>query len=205
MIWVDLGHVLFEKGAYDDAVTAYQSAIAIKPDIPVAHNNLAAIFRQRSDLPQALRHYRLALDADPDYAPSLFGLGDVLGREGNFREAAAQWRRGLRVQPDNVPALLSLATVLAEGPDKQLQNRAEAVEMANAAEALIGDREPAMLAEVAVVYGKAERFSKALETASRALGLAEQQGARRLAAAVRAEMTQYAAKARSKNNAAISP
>jgi tetratricopeptide (TPR) repeat protein len=56
-------------GRFDDAVAAYQRAIAMRPDFPDAYGNCAAAYKDKGDLDSAIVLYRKALSFKPRDRP----------------------------------------------------------------------------------------------------------------------------------------
>ncbi len=62
------GNIYFIAERYDDAIAAYQQALALDlQEKHVAYYNLGLTHDQLHDAPAAEQHYRLALDAAPDW------------------------------------------------------------------------------------------------------------------------------------------
>ena len=86
--------------------------------------------------------------------------------------AAAEFREVLAIEPKNVDALNSLAWIDAAHPDPKMRNGKEAVTLAEKAAALRKDDAP-RLDTLAAAYAEAGRFKDAVETARKALQLAD--------------------------------
>jgi len=113
---------------------------------------------------------------------------------GNVAEAVSEWRKAIAIQPDNVSALNRLARALATSGQASLRNGTEAVELAERAVNLAGDRQPALLDTLAAAYAETGRFPEAAETARRALEMAIGQGDQRLVEGLRARIELYRAR-----------
>ena len=53
----NLGVVLEDQGAIQDAMEAYQHALSVDPTIPDVHYNLARLYEHQGDQQLAIRHY----------------------------------------------------------------------------------------------------------------------------------------------------
>ncbi len=61
-----LGKLPFaERAQQDQAITAFEHALALNPAAPHVHYNLGLIYLERSDLFGAATHFQAALDTDP--------------------------------------------------------------------------------------------------------------------------------------------
>jgi tetratricopeptide (TPR) repeat protein len=108
-------------------------------------------------------------------------------------EAIVQYQKALQIEPDYAKALNNLAWVLATCPQASLRNGNKAVALAQRANQLTGDGNPVVLGTLAAAYAEAGRFSEAVETAQRALQLAETQSNTALADAIRSQLKFYQA------------
>ena len=82
-------------------------------------------------------------------------------------------RNAILLKPDSVDTLNNLAWILATTPHATLRNPAEAVLLAEKADALTQGSNVAILDTLGVTYASANRFDKATETARKAIILAE--------------------------------
>lgn len=100
-----------------NARTAFEKALALKPDFAEAYNGLgwayldtwgmssALLMRAaKPDLEEAIRNFRLAIKFNPDYSDSYIGLGYAYGQMGLNAEALASIRRALEFDPHNAEA-----------------------------------------------------------------------------------------------------
>lgn len=94
LAWYDRGCAL---EAHDPAAAleAYQRALAGRPDLADAHNNMGRILHDRGDLAAAEGHYRLALCSDGEVALYWFNLGVVLEDLGRAAEAIRAYEQAL--------------------------------------------------------------------------------------------------------------
>lgn len=95
----------------------------------------------------------------------------------NLAGTIALLREELSRNPDSAMALNNLAVLLATAPEAGLRNGAEAVQLAERACALTGNRNPVMLTTLAAAYAEAGRFEEAIQTAQQAIKFAREAGA----------------------------
>ncbi|MBV8759325.1 MAG: tetratricopeptide repeat protein, partial [Deltaproteobacteria bacterium] len=81
------------------ARAAYERALAGRPDLADAHNNLGRLLHDAADLAGAERHYRAALAANDAVALYHFNLGVVLEDLGRPADAIAAYERALALEP----------------------------------------------------------------------------------------------------------
>ena len=189
----NLGNAFFQKGSVDEAIAQYQKALQFNPNYAEAHNNLGNTLLQMGNLDEAIVHYQKAVQIKPDSAEIHINLGKALYQKGSVDEAIVHFQKALNIAPDYAEAQNNLAWVLATCPQASLRNGNQAVELARRANWLTGNENPVFLGTLATAYAEAGRFPEAVETAQRALKLAEAQSNTALADAVRSQMKLYQA------------
>src|SRR5262245_1659282 len=97
---------LHQAGRLQQAVTFYEQALALDPNIPQALSNLALALKALGRADDAIARCEQALKLTPDAPEILLNLGMLLRETRRSKEAAAVYRKALRVKPGD-PALLS--------------------------------------------------------------------------------------------------
>ncbi len=82
--WINLGVALKEVNDFTGAEDAYTRALALAPDDPVIHNNLANTLAAAGRGGHALLHYRRAVELDSAYADAKANLGLALRDSGDI-------------------------------------------------------------------------------------------------------------------------
>lgn len=94
---------------HEEALAAYDRALASFPDSALAHlnrgNTLLALRRQQD----ALQAFRRALQLQPGYVEALVNIGSVLNEQGRHAEANASFEQALAHDPSNAAAHWNLA------------------------------------------------------------------------------------------------
>jgi len=142
---------------------------------------------------EAISQYQKAVEIKPDFEDAQMNLGNSFFRQGRMDEAIAQYQKALQIKPDSAEAQNYLAWLLATCPQARLRNGNKAVELAEQASQLTGGGNPFILGTLAAAYAEVGRFSEAVETAQRALRLAEAQPNPGLAGALQSEIKLYQA------------
>lgn len=106
--WYERGCSL-EATDPDAAILAYQRALAGRPDLADAHNNLGRLLHDRGDLAGAESSYRLALCIDDRMALYWFNLGVVLEDRGRAAEAIMAYEQALVIDALFADAHFNLA------------------------------------------------------------------------------------------------
>jgi tetratricopeptide (TPR) repeat protein len=109
--WYEQGCAL-EARDPEAAMASYQRAIAGRPDLADAHNNLGRLHHDRGELADAEGCYRLAICADAKVALYWFNLGVAVEDQGRNAEAIAAYERSLELWPSNADAHFNLARLL---------------------------------------------------------------------------------------------
>jgi tetratricopeptide (TPR) repeat protein len=107
--------------------------------------------------------------------------GLALIQSGNAAEGLSRLRESVHLASSSV-ALNELAWVLATHPDASVRNGSEAVQLARQACALAGENDATLLATMAAAYAEAGMFPLAIETAQKAIDLAQSSGDNQLLA-----------------------
>ena len=100
-------------------------------------------------------------------------------------------RAALKLEPDNLDGLANLAWLLATSPESSARNGAEAIQLAQRANELSGERNPLVLRALAAAYAETGRFDDAVSAAQRALALLQESSNNGLANQLRAEIQLY--------------
>ncbi|ALG75516.1 hypothetical protein VY88_28315 [Azospirillum thiophilum] len=114
---LNLGNILRDHG-HGTASTAYRSAIALRPDLTAAYENLGGLYRAQGRSAEAEHAYRLAVRTDPMAAEGHNGLANVLQEREDLNGAVAAYRRGLAVDPTHIAACNNMGIAL-RGLDRQ--------------------------------------------------------------------------------------
>ncbi len=189
----NLGNALRQKGAVDEAIAHYHKALEVKPDYTEAYNNLGSALNSLGRFDEAMVCFKKALEIKPGYAEARYNLGNAFLRQGRMDEAISCYQKALEIKPDYVEVQNNLAWVLATCPQVSLRNGIEAARLAERANQLTGGKNPVILCTLAAAYAEAGRFPEAIETAQRAIQLAEAQSNTALAGALQSQLKLYQA------------
>ncbi len=189
-----LGVFLADQGRQDEAEEQYRIAMEIEPEFEEPHNNLANRLLLQGKVDEAIKEYETALKLDPLYADAHCNLGKTLVDLGEPREGLAHYETALRNWPDHVATMSNLAWLRATCQEDSLRNGAQAVELAQRADKISKGKRPDILVILAAAYAETGQFSKALETARRAVRLATEQNKPDLVKALQVHIGSYKAR-----------
>ncbi|KAA0888289.1 tetratricopeptide repeat protein [Oryzomonas rubra] len=104
--WRELGNAYYDGDQPQQAIEAYDRALALAPDDADILNDQGAMYRQSGDFTRALANFERALKIAPNNLESLYNVGYVnafdLNRMDKAREA---WRRYLELDRTSETAL----------------------------------------------------------------------------------------------------
>jgi len=196
LAWVaqnNLGIALARLGKLQEAVGHWEQVLRIKPDYAEAHCNLGTALEQTGKIEEAIAHYEQALRIKPDFADAHNNLGLALSRIGKIQEAIGHYEQALRSKPDYAEAENNLAWLLATLAPADGGDPVRAVTLAERAGELTNNREAENLDTLAVAYAAAGRFSDAIATAQKAIGLAHSAGQTQIASEIETRLELYRA------------
>ncbi|MDA9369848.1 tetratricopeptide repeat protein [Amylibacter sp.] len=109
-----MGTELQEQSKPEEAIEAYNKALAIKPDYADAYNNMGSALQEQSKPEEAIEAYKKALAIKPDYADAFNNMGTVLQEQSKPEEAIEAYRKALAINPDFDLAKTQLLHQLAQ-------------------------------------------------------------------------------------------
>jgi superkiller protein 3 len=110
--WVQLGLVQLGEGKTSDAISAFEKATQLDPDLPDAYNLAGAIWFETGDSAKGEAALRNAIRIQPNYAQAHNNLGNLLSVAGRFEEARYHFEAALRVIGDYTGARYNYALAL---------------------------------------------------------------------------------------------
>lgn len=185
-----LGNALLAGGRRDEARAQYEIACRLRPNDPDANYNLGLMLLQDGDFPNAIGHFQTTLRQRENPTTRVMLANALLATHRNA-DAITQFSAVLKSSPQNVIALCNLALALATSADPALRDGQRALQLAQQANALTGERDPVVLRSLAAAYAETRDMSNAVQTAERALQLANDTGQRELAEQLQHELALY--------------
>lgn len=93
---------------YEQALAAFNRAIAIKPDFALAYFNRGVLHKELSDIDKMIADFKTAYALDPGHAEMLRNIAVFLLAQGKALEAVSVSQRCIEVDPDSKIAWLAL-------------------------------------------------------------------------------------------------
>ena len=110
----NLAAMLQARGASDEAVLHYQSALELRPGDAVVENALGAALLSSGKIPGAIKHLSAATAVRPDYFDAHYNLGIALASAEEFARAAQEFAAAAKLKPEDSGAEANLGAAFAE-------------------------------------------------------------------------------------------
>ncbi len=109
-----LGNRFLVLRKYTEAVECYRMAAVLRPDIPVAYNNLGAALADKGKVEEAIAYFRKTIEIDPNWAMAHYNLGVALKAKGKVEEAITCFRQAISLDPKLAVAHINLGVALED-------------------------------------------------------------------------------------------
>ncbi len=189
--YFQLGVISRKEGDLGAARAMFQKALGFHPDNANVYNNLGVTLLEMGDFRGAEKALQKALDIYPEHINARYNLGLALWSLGKTDQAIREYRWVMNVKPNWPIVANSLAWVLATDPDPGNRNGHEAVKWARVACAGKGGENPEYLDTLGAAYAAAGRFQEAVQTARKALKLAQNASDRELVEELKMRLSLY--------------
>ncbi|PYL26291.1 MAG: hypothetical protein DMF37_02660 [Verrucomicrobia bacterium] len=190
-VQMNLADALARKGRSDEAMVHYEEAIKLQPNYADAYYNRGNVLFAKGRIDEAVADWEKTLQIQPNDADAHTCLGNALLRQGSLKEAIAHYEKALALAPKDAHSRNNIAWVLATSSDASIRDGARAVEFAQEAVELSGNRDPNFLRTLAAAYAENGRFSEAIAAAKQAIVIANMQGSSGLAKTLESEIAAY--------------
>ena len=167
------GSRAYAAGRLDEAIAAFERALAVAPSSVAARVNLASALLQRGDASRAIEQMQIAYAAAPaDVEESLISVALLLSERERYGEAIALLDGAERRSPGRPATATTLARLLASTPDVARRDGARALDLATA----VYRKEPnaAHAETVALALAEVGRCADALDWMRRAVAAAQE-------------------------------
>jgi len=102
ILWAKLAEAYDLAGRNDDAINAYQQAIAAKPEVPGYYNNLGNVQARSGKVDDARASYTKSAELDPPNAATAWrNFGISLYNAGRLKEAVEPLKKASELDPKN--------------------------------------------------------------------------------------------------------
>jgi tetratricopeptide (TPR) repeat protein len=118
-----LGKALLSLGQAEDAIAAFNNALALKPHYAEAQRGLATTAISRGEVDAAIACLLLAISYRPDYVQAMAELGAAFFRKGDIATATSWSQAALAIDPDHAGANNHLALISRQAGNLDEANR----------------------------------------------------------------------------------
>lgn len=99
--WISLGNIYFDTHKHEEAISAYEKSLELKPNNSDVLTDLGIMYRSVSNYEKALDSFAKANKVDPRHENSLFNSGVVLYFDLNKKEEGrSKWLELLKINPN---------------------------------------------------------------------------------------------------------
>jgi tetratricopeptide (TPR) repeat protein len=161
----EIGPQLRQLDQEEEAIAAYDAALAIKPDKHEALYNKGVALGNLGRYKEAIAAFDAALAIQPDNHEALYNKGVALFNLGRYEEAIAAYDAALAIQPDNHEALNNKGLALDD-----LGRHEEAIAAYDAALAIKPDKHEALYNK-GIALGNLGRHEEAIAAYDAALAI----------------------------------
>jgi tetratricopeptide (TPR) repeat protein len=114
----NLGILYGKAGMYDRSIAAFNIAVAIEPNNPVALNNRGFTYAFSHQYQRAIEDFSKAIILDHNYAGAYFNRGDAYLKTGNKDLAISDFQRGCDLGDDVACSALQASQIMIT-PEKK--------------------------------------------------------------------------------------
>jgi tetratricopeptide (TPR) repeat protein len=189
-----LARTLELQGQAGESLEEYRTVVRLDPSHVDAQQRLSQRLIAGGLSTEALTRLDDALRASPGSERLRYEHARALVAAGRKAQAKDELRVALRLSPDWPPALTLLAAMLATAPDASPSEAAEALRLAERLAEQSANRDPNSLDLLAAAQAQVGRYADAVETAQRAIRLAEAAGQRQVARVIAGRLALYKAR-----------
>lgn len=127
LLWARMGEAYDLAGRNDEAINAYQQAVAAKPDNASYYNNLGNVLARAGKIDEAKAAYTKSAELDPANAAMAWrNFGISLYTAGRMQEAVEPLQKATQIDPKSAQAWYLLGACLVASADyKQVGDKME--------------------------------------------------------------------------------
>ncbi len=181
------------EGKLEEALGILRAALERDAEVQEVHALLALTLNRLERHGEALPHFERALELGPPTAALHGGMARAAEALGQEPLAAEHALAALNLAPEAWPFANNLAWLLATSEDPAVRDPERAIALLRPFARSQARSQPVLLDTLAASYAAAGRYDDAVRTAREAERLAQDKGAKALAARIRAHLDRYRA------------
>ncbi len=98
-VWKTIGYFYYQQKRHDEAISAMNTYVGLRPDTADAHKSLAEVQLQKGDYDAAMANLKKALSIDKNFVTAVYLLGRTYEAKGMKNEARESYRHVLELNP----------------------------------------------------------------------------------------------------------
>ena len=157
------GVELQQAGRFNEAIKAYDEAIQLGSDYPVAYNNRGAAYGAVGRYERAIADFDRAIGLSAKYTEAYCNRGAAFGALKQYKQAIRDLDKAIELDSRYARAYNNLAWLLATADEPSFRNGRRAIELALKACELSACKDAYLLDTVAAAYARNGDFAKAIE------------------------------------------
>ena len=103
-----LGIALQSQEKFQQAITAYDSAIKLNPDLSRSHYHVGECWASLGNQEEAIKSYRRTIELEPDFPPVHYQLGEIWRGQSKYKKAIVSFQQALKLDPNFRLAYIAL-------------------------------------------------------------------------------------------------
>lgn len=115
--YLNMGNILDDAQRFEDAVKAYESAIAIRDNDDLAHYNLGIAYKHAGKSALAINAWRKAAQINPGNIKTRLAMADYYYEQGYMDQAEKEYQEIIYKWPSSQEALFKLGTIYHKHKD----------------------------------------------------------------------------------------
>lgn len=109
-----LGVILQDQGRQEEAIAAFNQALALEPEQAEPYNNRAVALKRLKRFDEAIQSFERALEINPQYCEALNNQGNLFSSSGDLDSALERYTRAVEINPDFLEGQANIALTLAD-------------------------------------------------------------------------------------------
>lgn len=187
----NLAIALSQVGKTAESDKVFRQAIEIKEFASEAHFNYGIHLFNQQKAQQAIIQYKKSIELDPTLEPAYTELIGYYLSQKRHEDAVHTLKAAIQYVPGSVAFAHTLAKILSTCTEDHVRNGSEALQYANKAMELTGNKHPVILGTLTFAYAESGDFEKAIEIVDQAIQIAESNGKTKLAKSLQAQRQGY--------------
>jgi tetratricopeptide (TPR) repeat protein len=186
-----LGFAYQALNKYKEALDYTNKSLAINPKAAKSYYVKGQALYRLNQPDQAIENFNKSIELNASFDKMYNDLAVIYYGRRQTEKAIYYWETAIRLNPDQAESLNNLAFLLSTSPDKNIFNPAEGLRLAQKANEVTKYKNPDLLDTLAAAYAANGQFDSAIQTAQKAIALAEAKGNNQLIGEIKNRLRLY--------------